>query len=186
MWKIFSFLKKKRVFSIKEFDKLVEKKAKDVREYVLSNLRVRDDLNLKRVNNVLVGLDVDDKESEEMFSKEFGKVFHAYQKNIYDKYRKLGLKKSKVKSPYLTFKEFLEQNATRKKSKFSFFYNFIAKTKIKLALIYIKLALIYYEIWIYFQIRKIKKLFPDMELSSKTALGILKSVKVNKKLMAIK
>ncbi len=180
MWKIFSFLKKKRVFSIKEFDKLVEKKTIDIRNYILSNLTVRDEIGLKRINNILIDINVEDnKKGEEMFSKELQKVFHAYQKNLYDKYRKLGLKKSKVKSPYLTFKEFLEQNATRKKSKFSFFYNFIAKTKIKL-------ALIYYEIWLYFQIRKIKKLFPDMELSSKTALGILKSVKVNKKLMAIK
>jgi len=208
MWKIFSFLKKKKVLTVKEFDKLVDEKAKDIRKYILSNLTIRDEINLKRVNNVLVGLDVEDKKSEEIFLKEFEKVFYFYQKNLYDKYLKLGTKKKrveqpyrtklikyfsecstikliqyfrdeKIESPYLTFQKFFEKYGIKKKKKFSFYYNFITKTKIKL-------SLIYYQIWLYFQIRKIKKLFPDMKLSSKTALGILKSVKVNKRLMAIK
>ena len=178
MWKIFSFLKKKRVLNIKEFDKLVEKKTIDIRNYILSNLTVRDEISLKRINNILVDINVEDKKGEEMFSKEFEKVFYVYQKNLYDKYRKLGLKKSKVKSPYLTFKEFFEKYAIKKKSRFSFFYNFITKTKIKL-------SLIYYEIWLYFQIRKIKKLFPDMKITSKTALGLIQASKINKKLITI-
>ena len=33
MWKIFSFLKKKKVLTVKEFDKLVDEKAKDIRKY---------------------------------------------------------------------------------------------------------------------------------------------------------
>ena len=209
MWKIFSFLKKKKVLTVKEFDKLVDEKAKDIRKYVLSTLTVRDEINSKKGKNgfIVDNLDVD-KKNEEKFLKEFEKVFYFYQKNLYDKYLKLGTKKKrveqpyrtklikyfsecstikliqyfreeKIESPYLTFQKFFEKYGIKKKKKFSFYYNFITKTKIKL-------SLIYYEIWLYFQIRKIKKLFPDMKLSSKTALGILKSVKVNKKLMAIK
>ena len=80
MWKIFSFLKKKKVLTVKEFDKLVDEKAKDIRKYVLSTLTVRDEINSKKGKNgfIVDNLDVD-KKNEEKFLKEFEKVFYFYQ-----------------------------------------------------------------------------------------------------------
>jgi hypothetical protein len=163
MWKIFRIFKKKKILSMKEYDELIDKKVNNIRDFILTNLTLRDD---------------DDSENVEKFLKEFNKVFIDYQKYLLIKLLKEGQRKEVVKSPYLNFEE-LFKYGKKKKSRWSFYHNFVFRTKVRI-------RLFWYQIWLYFQIRKAKKLFPDMKISSKTALGLLKAAKINKKLITAK
>jgi hypothetical protein len=166
MWKIFKIFKKKKVLSMKEYDELVDKKANDIRAFILSNLTIRDDDNPEKLGN---------------FMKEFDKAFTKYQAHILIKLLRESERKGKqnVKSPYFKFEEFYKKYGKKRKSKWSFLLNFIYKAKVRV-------RLFFYQVWMYFQIRKIKKLFPDMKISSKTALNLINSAKINKRLMAVK
>ena len=163
---IFSIFKRKsKHLSVVEYDKLVDSKEMKIREFVRLNLHVtRDNRN---------------------FEEEFAKAFELYAYNLKQELSKTAYKRiipfrrKQVLSPINALQEF--NHAYRRRRKvvwYKKFFRFFRSIKFY-AILFLK------DLFLRYELRKIKKLFPDYNLSNQTALNLMKSVSLNKRAINI-
>lgn len=162
---IFSiFRRKSKRLSVVEYDKLVDGKVAKIREFVRLNLHVKRD-------------DVE-------FEKEFAKAFELYLFNLKQELTKIPNKrgvlfsrKEVVLSPISVIHTF--NQIYRRKTRVVWYKRFIRF----FGSISVYVVLLINDLLLRRELRKIKKLFPDYKMSNKTALGLMKAVDVNKRVM---
>lgn len=161
--KLFSFFKKEKPVTLSpiQYDELVDSKVKNIQEFVKS----------------YVSINVDDKDFEDKIGEAFKMYLHKLTLNVYA----TGAREDVVLSPVHVL--ILAQTERKKRVKIGNpilrFINYLKYLKSLIILYFMTLGLRW-------EARKIQKLFPKGYMSSQTAVNLMKSVELNKKVMKIK
>ncbi len=164
--RIFSFLKRKpKHLSVVEYDKLVDSKLEKIRAFVRLHIYAKPD----------------DKDFEEALAK----AFELYLFNLKQELTKTAPKwtiplpwKKRVLSPINAIHAF-NQIYYRRRKKVVWYKRLLRYFKS----IRVYVILFFKDLALRRELLEIKKLFPDYKMSNKTALGLLKAVDVNKRVM---
>jgi len=159
--KIFEIFKRKpKRLTVVEYDKLIDTKLERIRRFIKDNMYVRDD------------------DDDDSFNEQFDLVFIQYRKNVEHEFTKSIWRRNNIKvvlSPIVALHLSYKLRHS-KRSRIQGIRNFFKR-------IFNMIALYYYHITLIYEIRKVKKLFPDKEISNDMAFNIIKSVKMNKKMI---